>query len=93
MLAVPALVSHNAGMQYTIRDIPPRLDKALRDRARTEGKSINQIAIEAFANLLGFRGEPQRRRDLSDIAGTWVEDEACAKALEEQDRIDPELWR
>lgn len=34
-----------------------------------------------------------KRRDLSDIAGTWVEDPEFDAALEDQRRIDWELWQ
>jgi hypothetical protein len=32
------------------------------------------------------------KRDLSDIAGTWLEDAAFDSALAAQDTIDPDLW-
>ncbi len=40
-------------MQYTIRSVPPIVDKALRDRARKSGKSINEVAVEALAKGVG----------------------------------------
>ena len=36
-------------MQYTIRNIPDPLDAALRRSAREQGKSLNDVAIEALA--------------------------------------------
>jgi hypothetical protein len=33
------------------------------------------------------------RRDLSDLAGTWVEDPGFDQALAGQDQVDPELWK
>jgi hypothetical protein len=51
------------------------------------------VAIEALSEAVGLGGEPVRRRDLSDIRGTWVEDPAVESALADQRRIDPELWR
>ncbi len=36
-------------MQYTIRNIPPQLDRALRKRAALTGKSLNQIVVEDIA--------------------------------------------
>ena len=35
----------------------------------------------------------ERRRDLSDIAGTWREDPEFDNEIVEQDTIDPDLWR
>jgi plasmid stability protein len=34
-----------------------------------------------------------KKRDLSDLAGTWVEDPEFDAALEDQRRIDWELWQ
>ncbi len=35
----------------------------------------------------------ERRRDLSDLAGTWVEDPAFDEAIRDQDVVDPDLWK
>ena len=80
-------------MQYTIRGIPVAVDAALRARARAEGKSLNEAAVNALAEGSGMAGTPRRRRDLDDIAGTWKADKAVEAALADQDRIDEDLWR
>ena len=80
-------------MQYTIRRIPKAVDNAVRDRARATGKSLNEAAVDALADGTGVTGAPQRRRDLSDIAGTWKSDKALESALADQDRVDERLWR
>ncbi len=36
-------------MQYTVRKVPAALDKAIRGKARAEGKSLNEVAVEALA--------------------------------------------
>lgn len=80
-------------MQYTLRDVPSPVDAELRRRARTEGKSLNAVAIEALIRGAGLSEAPVRMRDLSDIAGTWQEDPEFDQAISEQDRIDEQLWR
>jgi plasmid stability protein len=80
-------------MQYTIRNVPDVIDEALRDAARQQGKSLNEVAIEALARGAGVSGERGRQRDLSDIAGTWREDPAFDRAVADQDTIDEEMWR
>lgn len=80
-------------MQYTIRNIPPAVDRALRERARREGKSLNAVATEALARGLDLEGQAVRRRDLGAIAGSWVRDREVDRALDEQRTIDPDLWR
>jgi hypothetical protein len=80
-------------MQYTVRGVPKAVDEALRRRARVEGRSLNEVAIEALAEGLGLGAEPVIRRDLSDIAGTWKKDTAVEAALAAQDEVDEALWK
>lgn len=80
-------------MQYTLRNIPPALDEALRRKARAEGRSLNDVAIEALMRALGLSGEPVRHRALDDVAGSWEQDPAVDEALAEQRGVDPELWQ
>ena len=88
-----AYSAYNMCMQYTIRNVPGTLDQALRRAAREQGKSLNEVAIEALARGAGVTGERERQRDLSDIAGTWREDPAFDSALAAQDTVDEEMWR
>jgi plasmid stability protein len=80
-------------MQYTIRRIPRAVDAALRRRARTRGKSLNEAAIEALSQGLGVDGRPVVRRDLGDIVNTWRKESAVEAALAAQDRVDEDLWK
>jgi hypothetical protein len=80
-------------MQYTIRGIPAHVDLALRERSAGEGKSLNEVVIEAIERGLGLEDHPVRRRDLGAIAGSWVRDREVDRALADQRTIDPDLWR
>ena len=80
-------------MQYTIRNIRDPLDAALRRSAREQGKSLNDVAIEALARGAGLSEHRCRPRDLSDIARTWDKHPAFDRALAEPHAIDAELWR
>lgn len=80
-------------MQYTIRNIPKHLDAALRNRAREQGKSLNEVAVLALVRGAGLSETSCRKRDLGDITGTWVEDPATANALAEQDTVDESMWK
>jgi plasmid stability protein len=81
------------GMQYTLRNIPAAVDRALRQRAEQEGTSLNEAALRALARGVGAEAEPVRWRDLSDLAGSWREDPDFDQAIADQDVIDPEAWR
>ena len=80
-------------MQYTIRNIPDALDLALRERAKQEKKSLNEVVIQSLARALGFSKESVRYRDLGDLAGTWQEDPEFERAIADQHRIDDQLWQ
>ena len=93
MLASNAFIAYNECMQYTIRKVPQPVDAALRRRAREQGKSLNEVAIEALARGAGISGNRERHRDLADVAGTWRKDRAFDSAVAAQDAVDEELWR
>ena len=77
-------------MPYTIRGIPTVV-AALRARARSAGKSLNEVVVDALAASAGVPA--RKRRDLSDVAGTWKTDKAVESALSTQDEPDAGLWR
>jgi plasmid stability protein len=85
--------AQDACMQYTIRNVPDYLDAALRVSAREQGKSLNEVAIEALARGFGLGQAQVRQRDLSDIAGSWRKDPAFERALAAQDTVDEEMRR
>ena len=80
-------------IQYTLRKVPPQIDRELRKRARKEHRSLNEIALEALKQGLGLDGQPVRYHDLDDLAGTWVHDPAFDRAIESMDQVDPALWK
>ena len=93
VLAVNACTAYNTCMQYTIRNVPDYLDAALRVAAREQGKSLNDVAVEALVRGFGLADVRERQRDLSDIAGSWRKDRAFERALAAQDTVDEEMWR
>lgn len=80
-------------MQYTLRNVPEIVDAALRRRAREQGKSLNEVALETLARGAGVTGSRSRQRDLKDVAGTWQKDRAFDEALAAQDTVDKALWK
>jgi plasmid stability protein len=80
-------------MQYTIRDIPEDVDKALRAKAKAEGKSLNQTTVEVLTAAVGIGQAKRKYRDLSDLVGSMIRDPEFDRVMEEQDQIDPEIWK
>lgn len=93
MFALSAFIAYNSRMQYTIRNVPEPVDAALRQSARQQGKSLNEVAVEALARGTGMTESRSRQRDLRDIAGHWHKDPEFDRALAAQDTVDEELWR
>ena len=86
-------MAYNICMQYTIRNVPEALDTALRERAKAEKRSLNEIAVQALVRGMGFSKIKRRYRDLRDLAGSWKEDPDFDKAIDDQDVIEEELWK
>src|SRR5262245_2052820 len=79
--------------QYTVRDVRARVDRALRRKARAEGKSLTQVVRDALAREAGASGSPTAHHDLDDLVGAWDEDPEFDRAIAAQDHIDEALWR
>jgi hypothetical protein len=79
----------------TLRQIPDAIEKALRTLARNRGTSLNKTIISLLARAMGMADGTPKARDLSDLAGTWTEEEA--REFDENTRafeqIDENIWR
>jgi len=93
LLAFIACSAYNKCMQYTIRNVPGVVDAALRQAARQQGKSLNDVAVEALTRGAGLTENRTPQRDLVDIAASWQDDPEFDRALAEQDTVDEDLWR
>ena len=71
-------------IQYTIRGIPPEVDRLLRQKAEARHLSLNQVIVEELAGATIGR---QRRADFSQLAGKWVDDRRLMKLLLRSDRL------
>jgi hypothetical protein len=80
-------------MQYTIRNIPEKLDSIVREQSRKYQKSMNALLLEALAKGLGTAEEQITIHDMDELAGTWVEDEAFDEAIASFETVDGELWK
>jgi hypothetical protein len=81
----------------TVRKIPPAVARAVKERARKEGLSLNKAVIRLLEEATGV--DPRKRKvvhhDLDRFFGTWTQREADAfdATLKEQRQIDPEMWK
>ena len=81
----------------TLRNLPPQLDRAIRERAKKKGVSVNKVVIGLLQDRLGEseRKTVRRYHVLDDLGGSWTRQEAEAfdRALEKQRGIDLEMWK
>ncbi|MEP9411884.1 MAG: antitoxin [Candidatus Brocadia sp.] len=81
----------------TIRGIDDEVAKLLKERAKTEGMSVNALLSKMVKESLGI--EEKRRikiyHDLDHLAGTWSEKDLkeFQKNVEYLEKIDEEIWR
>ena len=80
-------------MQYTIRGVPLAIDLSLRQYAKAESKSLNQILLDTLAAGLGFFRQRPKNEALLSLANTWVADSEADKALNGMRTIDADLWK
>jgi hypothetical protein len=77
--------------QYTVRNVPASVDRALRRRA-AEGKvSLNTVLLRALEAEAGVT-HARERRDLDGFFGSWIRDARVDRALAEVRRIESGDW-
>lgn len=81
----------------TVRNLPPAVARAVKEKARKEKLSLNKAIVKLLEEATGA-GAGKRKvvhHDLDHLAGTWSESEyeEFMAALREQRQIDPEMWK
>ena len=81
--------AYMGSLQYTIRNVPDATDRRLRSRARQTGKSLNEVVLEALNDAAG----DAENHDLDFLFGSWQDDPETDRALQEQRKIDRNIWK
>jgi hypothetical protein len=77
-------------MTIVLDNLPPAVSEALEKKAQEQGRTLREVVLDTLQRGLAASDE---KRDLTDIAGTWADDPAFDKAVEEFERVDSELWK
>jgi hypothetical protein len=76
--------------QYTIRGIPPEVDRVLRKKAAQLKLSLNQVVVDELTRAALGR---TRKSDFSDLVGQWTPDPAFDEVIASQRQIDWDKWK
>ena len=86
-------MKNQAQRQYTIRKVPPSIDRALRKKAREQKRSLNSVVLEAMAENVGLGVEEDVYADLDFLIGSWVQDPKTDQVLKTQREVDLRDWQ
>ncbi len=77
--------------QLTIRGVPDEVGSRIESISRARGQSVNTTVLNILEEAVGTH---QRRRRLEKYA-TWTKEDLAEfeRILDDQRRIDDELWR
>ena len=82
--------SRSGAIEYTIRGVPPEVDRILRRKAALRKKSLNQVILEELA---AAAVGSSRLADFSDVIGKWTPDPEFDEIIRSQRRVDWTKWK
>lgn len=81
----------------TIHALDHSIEKRIRDKARRNGRSLNQTLKELLAASVGVTAQPSadNRADFAEFCGIWTKKDAqdFCNAASDLDKVDREDWR
>ena len=93
-----AFLCHHAGMvtrsetQYTLRGVPPAIDRGLRQLAQKKKLSLNALLIHLLVKEIDGPKTSQTHHDLDRFITSWVHDPEIEEALSSQRCIESGDW-
>lgn len=82
-----------SSIQYTIRNIPPAVDRVIRKRAKLCGTSFNQTVVDLLSLQVLGSTDPQEDPRFDWLFGQATLDTGFDEALGELSQIDEALWQ
>jgi hypothetical protein len=77
-------------IQYTVRGVPPEVDRVLRQKAAKRRQSLNQVIVDELT--VAAVGHKQRA-DFSNLVGRWTPDPGFDEIIAAQRQIDWDKWK
>lgn len=79
-------------IQYTIRNIPPAVDRVIRKRAQQSGKSFNQTVVDLLTHETFGTAKLPVDDNFDWLYNAHTLDASFDDAIERLSRIDKKLW-
>ena len=79
--------------QYTIRNVPEPVDRAIRQKAEKSRKSLNAVLLDILKGGAGMAEQPVEHHDLDELIGSWVPDPEFDAAMKAFESVDEDLWK
>jgi plasmid stability protein len=81
----------------TLRGLDDSMIKAIKEKAKQEGTSINNVLLRILKEELGLKKRPRTvvHTDLDHLAGTWSDKEYAEfqKRIKDFETIDEGMWK
>jgi hypothetical protein len=82
----------------SVHGIDKETEKTIRERAKTEGKSVNKVVKELIAKSLGLDDQRRgldKREEFVDLCGVWTVEEGAEflERIDDLEAVDPKDWR
>lgn len=82
-----------ANIQYTIRNIPPTVDKVIRKRSRQTGTSFNQTVVDLLSLQIFGTTDTPKDDNFDWLFGAGTLDAGFEDAIKDLSKIDETIWQ
>jgi hypothetical protein len=80
-------------IQYTIRNIPPEVDRVIKKRSRQSGKSFNQTVVDLLSLQTFGTTDVPTSNNFDWLFGANTLDDSFDGAIKDLSQIDEKLWQ
>jgi hypothetical protein len=80
-------------IQYTIRNIPPSVDRVIRKRSKQSGTSFNQTVVELLSKATFGTTQPPADTNFDWLYNQQTLDGGFDKVVHDISRVDKPLWQ
>lgn len=82
-----------ANIQYTIRNIPPSVDKVIRKRSQQTGRSFNQTVVDMLSLQTFGTTDLKPDADFNWLYDQNTLDESFDETIQNLSQVDKKLWQ